>query len=152
MSFITCPLAQSYKVHVHVQHCNLLLLESRRIERDMHTVFKLIHGLHGITLEHAGLSLCNSITRGSGVRLKKGHVTNNANLFKYRAPQQWNSLPLNIVQCTNFTSFKSKLFVHLQENDMTFFKFETDCFIHLIIYVRILFICFYTILWQGGVK
>ena len=91
----------------------------------MHTVFKLIHGLYGITLEDAGLSLCNSITRGSGVRLKQGHVINNAicNLFKYRVPQQWNSLPLNIVQCTNFTSFKRKLFVHLHENDMTFFKF-----------------------------
>ena len=65
------------------------------------------------------------ITRGSGVRLKQGHVINNAicNLLKYRVPQQWNNLPLNIVQCTNFTSFKSKLFVYLQENDTTFFKF-----------------------------
>ena len=66
------------------------------------------------SLEDAGLSLCNSITRGSGMPLKQGHVSNNAicNLFKYRAPQKWNSLPLNIVQCTNFTSFKRKLFVH----------------------------------------
>ena len=106
-----------------LQRCDLLSLESRRIERDMHTASTLIHGLHGITLEDAGLSLCNSITRGSGVRLKQGHVINNAicNLFKYRVPQQWNSLPLNIVQSTNFTSFKRKLFVHLQESDMIFF-------------------------------
>ena len=56
----------------------------------MHTIFKLIHGLHGKTFENADLSLCNSIMRGSGVRLKQGHVINNAicNLFKYRAPQQ----------------------------------------------------------------
>ena len=88
---------KSYGDRLH--RCDLLSLESRRIERDMHTVFKLIHGLHGITLKDAGLSLCNS-TGGSGVRLKQGHVINNAicNLFKYRAPQQWNSLPLYIVQ------------------------------------------------------
>ena len=51
----------------------------------MHAVFKLIHGLHGITLEGAGLSLCNSITRGKGVRLKQSQVINKAiyNLFKY---------------------------------------------------------------------
>ena len=91
----------------------------------MHTVFKLIHGLHGIILEDTGLSLCNSITHGSGVRLKQGHVINNAicNLFKYCAPQQWNSLLLNTVQCTNFTSFKRKLLIYLQENEMKFFKF-----------------------------
>ena len=108
-----------------LQRCDLRSLESRRIERDLHAVFKLIHGLLGITLEDAGLSLCNSITRRSGVRLKRGHVINNAicNLFKYRASQQWNSLPLNITQCTNFTSFKRKLFVYLQENDMTFLEF-----------------------------
>ena len=73
-----------------LQRCDLLSLESRRIERDMHTVFKLIHGLHGLTLEDAGLSLYNSITRGSRVRCKQSHVINNAicNLFKCRAPQQ----------------------------------------------------------------
>ena len=116
----------------------------------MHTVFELIHGLHGITLEDAGLSLCKSITRGSGVRLKQGHVINNAicNLFKYRAPRQWNSLPLNIVQCTNFTSFKRKLFVHLQENDMTFF-YVLNILFYSFNHLFILFICFYTILWQG---
>ena len=66
----------------------------------MHTVFKLIHGLHCVTLEDAGLSLCHFITCRSGVRLKQGHVINDTicNLFKYRAPQQWNSLPLNILQ------------------------------------------------------
>ena len=122
----------------------------------MHTVFKLIHGLHGITLEDASLSLCNSITRGSGVRLKQVYVINNAicNLFKYRAPQQWNSLPLNIVQCTNFTSFKRKLFVHLQENDMTFFKVLNILF-YSFSHLCILFICFYTIFVAaggGGVK
>ena len=76
-----------------LQRCDLLSLESRRIERNMHTVFKLIHELHGITLEDAGLSLCNSIMRGSGVRLKQSHVINNVicNLFKYRALQQWNN-------------------------------------------------------------
>ena len=57
---------------------DLLSLKSRRTERDMHTVFKLIHGLHGITLEDAGLFLCNSFTRGSGVRLKQSHVINRA--------------------------------------------------------------------------
>ena len=49
-----------------LQRCDLLSLEFCRIERDMHTVFKLINGLHGITLEDAGLSPCNAITRGVG--------------------------------------------------------------------------------------
>ena len=138
---------------VRLQRCDLLSLESRRNEHDMQTVIELIHELHGKTLEDAGLSLCNSIKCGSGVRLKQGHVINNAvcNLFKYRAPQQWNSLPLNIVQCTNFTSFKRKLFVHLQENDMNFFKVLNIVFYSLS-HLCILFICFYTILWQRGVK
>ena len=61
-----------------LQRCDLLSLESHRIEHDVHTVFKLIHGLHGITLEDAGLSLRNSITRKSGLRLKQGHLINNA--------------------------------------------------------------------------
>ena len=102
-----------------LQRCDLLSLEYRRIERDMHTVFKLIHGLHG----RRCLSLYNSITREGGVRLTQGYVINNAirNLFKYRASQQWNSLQLNIVPCTNFTSFKRKLFVHLQKNEVRFF-------------------------------
>ena len=108
-----------------IQRYDLLSLKSRRIELDMHTVSKSIHGLHGITLEDTGLSLCHSITHGSGMRLKQGHVINNAicNLFKYRALQQWNNLPSKIVQCTNFTSFKCKLLVYLQENDMTILKF-----------------------------
>ena len=128
--------------------CDLLSLESHRIERGKHTVFKLIHGLYHITLENAGLSLRNSIKCGSGVHLKQGHVINNAicNLFKYPAPQQWNSLPLNIVQCTNFTSFKRKLFVHLQKNDMTFFKILNILF-YSFSHFSILFICFYTMLW-----
>ena len=54
-----------------LQRCDLLSLESRRIERDMHTIFKLIHGLHGITLEDTGLSMCNSITRESGCVLSR---------------------------------------------------------------------------------
>ena len=53
-----------------LERCELLSLESRRIERDMYAVFKLIRGLHGLTLEEAGLFLCNSITRGSGMHLK----------------------------------------------------------------------------------
>ena len=40
-----------------LQRCVLLSLESRRIERDMHIVFKMIHGLHDITLEDPGLYL-----------------------------------------------------------------------------------------------
>ena len=120
-----------------LQRWDLLSLESRRIERDMHTVFKLIHELHGITLEDADLFLCNSITRGRGMRLKQGHLINNAicNLCKYRAPQQWNSLPLSIVQSTNFTSFKRKLFAYLQENDLAFFySLSLTYFIHLLLY------------------
>ena len=53
-----------------LQRCDLLSLESRRIERDMHIVFKLIRGLLGIYFEDVGLKMCNSITRGSGVHLK----------------------------------------------------------------------------------
>ena len=137
-----------------LQRCDLHSLESRRIEREMHTVFKLIHELHGITLEDAGLSLCNSITRGSGVHLKQGHLIDNAicNLFKYRAPQQWNSLPLNIVQCINFTSLKRKLFTYFQENDVTFFK-VLNILVYSFNHLCILFMCFYTIFWRrGGVK
>ena len=47
-----------------LQCCDLFSLESRRTERNMYTVFKLIYGLHGITLEDAGLSLCNSVEVG----------------------------------------------------------------------------------------
>ena len=69
-----------------------------------------LNGLHCITLENASLSLHISITRGGDVRLKQVRVINNAisNLFKYYTPQQTNSLPLNIAQCSNLMSFKHK--------------------------------------------
>ena len=65
------------KLELRLQRCNLLSFESHRIERDMHTVFKLMHGLNGITLEDPGPSLCTSIKCGGSVRPKQGHVINN---------------------------------------------------------------------------
>ena len=104
-------------------------------EREMLTVFKLIHGLHGVTLEDAGLSLCISITPGSWLRLEQGHVINNAicNIFKYRAPQQWNSLPLNIVQYTNLQVSNVNCLFICRRTIQRFLKFLTYFFIHLVL-------------------
>ena len=81
----------------------------RRIARRMHKVFKLMHRLHRITLEDAGLSLSTLIALEGGMHLKQAYVINNAicKLFKHHTLQQWNNLPLNIAQCTNFMSFKT---------------------------------------------
>ena len=66
---------------------DLLSLESHRSEKDILTVFKLIQMvcMQGISLEHAGLSLLKSNTRGGGVRLLRDRVVNMTTsvLFKY---------------------------------------------------------------------
>ena len=54
-----------------LQRCDLLSLKTRRIKVGMHTVFKLIHGLNGITLEDAGLSLWNSLRMEVGCVLRR---------------------------------------------------------------------------------
>jgi hypothetical protein len=54
-----------------LRNLSLLSLESQRMQADLIAVYKIRHGLAGISLEDAGLSLCVGNTRGGGVRLQQ---------------------------------------------------------------------------------
>ena len=87
----------------------------------MLTVFKLIHGLQGISLEDADLFLTMSNTRGGGVRLLRDYVMNMTTiLFKFRVQKNWSSLPIDIISSNTLSDFKRKLHKHLSECDEIF--------------------------------
>ena len=103
---------------------SLLSLEAQRQLTDYVTVYKLRHGLMGITLDDVGLSLSTNNTRGGGVRLQQRQTVSvaSASLFKFRAPIAWNSLPADAVQKPTLSQFKQAVKRLLHNEDMAFFE------------------------------
>lgn len=91
-----------------------LSLEHRRSCVDMTTVFKCLHGRMDCTPSDLGLSVSTSNTRGKGIRLGQRCGVSRVcdSLFVYRAPSEWNNLPLNISSCSSLNSFKDRLYEH----------------------------------------
>ena len=98
----------TYEQRLH--NLQMLSLESSRFEADMITVFKLLHGLIGISPNDVGLTLCTNNTRAGGLRLQQQHIRTyaTANLFMFRAAREWNCLPLNVVSSATLTVFKNR--------------------------------------------
>lgn len=107
-----------------LQQLGILSLESSRLEADMITVYKLMHGLIGIKLKEAGLQMCCNNTRGGGLRLRPlvAHNMAAAAMFKYRVPTVWNSLPLSVVSCSSLVTFKSALRRWLSDMDFIYYN------------------------------
>ena len=57
----------------------------------MITVFKVLHGLIGISPNDVGLTLCTNNTRAGGLRLQQQHIRTyaTANLFMFRAAREY---------------------------------------------------------------
>ena len=70
-----------------LRNLSLLSLESQRIETDLITAYKPIHGMMGISVEEAGLELSASNTRGDGTRMQQKFAASVsvASRFKFRA-------------------------------------------------------------------
>jgi hypothetical protein len=106
-----------------LQRLELLSLELSRIESDVITVYKLIHGLMGINLKDAGLVLNSGVTRGGGLKLQQRHTRNNvtASFFMYRAPCEWNSLPNEVLSSPTLSVFRSRVRLWLRTIDSIYF-------------------------------
>jgi hypothetical protein len=102
---------------------DLLSIESTCMAADLITVYKLLHGMHGITAKEAGLQRSEGITRATGIKLRQQRVSKESlkSLFKFRAPKLWNALPLDILQSVTLSEFKRKLEKWLLTADLAFF-------------------------------
>ena len=107
-----------------LQSLNILSLESHRIELDMITVYKLFHGLMGITPEQAGLHMSSNNVRSGMVRLEQpcARTVRMQSLFMFRVPSLWNSLPSDITRSASLVAFKNKLRDWLLNVDSIVFK------------------------------
>ena len=108
----------TYEQRLH--NLQMLSLESSRFEADMITVFKVLHGLIGISPNDVGLTLCTNNTRAGGLRLQQQHIRTyaTANLFMFRAAREWNCLPLNVVSSATLTVFKNRLHSWLMDTNI----------------------------------
>jgi hypothetical protein len=101
----------------------LLSLESERLKLDLITIYKIIHQRIGISMSEAGLTLRASNTRGGGWRLQHPIAVTSAvgASFKFRAPRQWESLPVDIIRSPTLTQFRVKVHEWLRTADQAFF-------------------------------
>ena len=95
-----------------LERLSAVSLESLRRRGDLIFAFKCING--PLSCSDMGLQLCESSTRGGGVRLIPPVARRNKvkHLFKYRVPAMWNRLPLTVLKCKSLCAFKSQLSKH----------------------------------------
>ena len=107
-----------------LQSPNILSLESHRIELNMITVYKLLHGLMGITPEQAGLHMSSNNVRSGVVHLEQpcARTVRMQSLFMFSGPSLWNSLPFCFTRSASLVAFKNKLRDWLLNVDSIVFK------------------------------
>ena len=90
-----------------------LSVKNLRLYDDMVFTYKVIHGNVDMSLSELGLSLVNNSlnTRGQGCRLIPGKLSleRAAQLYKFRAPKEWNALPSSIISSKSLNLFKINL-------------------------------------------
>ena len=106
-----------------LRNLSLLSLESQREYTDLITVYKLIHGMMGVSLDDTGLKLSSNCTRSGGTRLQQLEPTTTlcASRFKFRAASMWNSLPWEAYQLPRLAMFKSYVKQKLLNDDQAYF-------------------------------
>ena len=96
-----------------------LCVKNLRLYDDMVFTYKVIHGDVDMSLSELGLSLVNNSqnTRGQECRLVPGKLSleRAAQLYKFRAPKEWNVLPSNIISSKSLNLFKINLKQWLNE-------------------------------------
>ena len=112
---ITCIRDDTYEERLAT--CNLQKLSTRRICFDMALVYKIIHGLIGLSFDDFFMWHPSVRTRGHRYKIFPVQVRTDLskNFFANRVVQRWNSLPSDIVESRSVTVFKDKMASHLAE-------------------------------------
>ena len=96
-----------------------LSVKNLRLYDDTVYTYKVIHGDVDMSLSELGLSLVNNSqnTRGQGCSLfpDKLSLERAAQLYKFRVPKEWNTLPSNIITSKSLNLFKINLKQWLNE-------------------------------------
>ena len=95
-----------------------LSLEQLRFFNDIKFVLKCIRDFYKISLLDIGISLQQGITRGANVRLIMPQANNSRvrSLFRFRAPQELNSLPIDILSKVKISQFSKAVKDHVIVN------------------------------------
>ena len=101
----------------------LLSLESTRFKIDMIIKYKIYHNLIDIDMDEAGLHLCYSVTRKSGLRLIPPVARTQliSNLFMFRIAHEWNLLLFEVIASPSLFLFKKRLRTWLETADFAFY-------------------------------
>ena len=93
-----------------LKSCNIELLELRRIHTDLVMLYKILNGLIYANMDNC-LTLSMSNTRGNVCKLVKHYsrLDTRKYFFAFRVIDIWNSLPDDIICCTNVKKFIYKL-------------------------------------------
>ena len=96
-----------------------LSLERSRDLADLLYAYKIIHGLVGLSMDEAGISLQKGVTHSSDLRLLVLRVCTEKvkSHFKYRIATLWNDLPLSIVSIPRFHLFRCALYSHFMSKE-----------------------------------
>ena len=105
----------TYKERLQV--LNLPSLYYRRKRMDMITTFKIIRGLVEVPHQDLFTISCNT-TRSNGLKLYKERTNTNTrlNFFTNRIINDWNTLPTDIVNALDITSFKTLLDIYWRDS------------------------------------
>lgn len=95
-----------------LQSLNIVSLELRRLRNDLIFCFKILNGLVAGPPSVYGIVLAERQSRGNGKKLKLQQVRVNVrkNYFGCRICEPWNALPIDTVNATSVSNFKSLLF------------------------------------------
>ena len=94
---------------------SVLSLERSRDLADLLYANKIIHGLVGLSMDEAEITLQKGGTRGSDLRLLvlRARTERVKSHFKFRIATLWiNDLPLSIVSIPRFNLFRRSLYGH----------------------------------------
>ena len=105
----------TYKERLQV--LNLPSLYYRRKRIHMITTYKIIRGLVEVPHQDLFIISCNT-TRSNGLKLYKERANTNSrlNFFTNRIINDWNTLPTDIVNALDTTSFKTLLDIYWRDS------------------------------------
>ena len=89
----------------------------RRRRGDMIAVYQLMHQGMDLNAEDFFTLAADTTTRGHPWKLRKPHATARVrrNSFAIRVVNDWNNLPLDVVEATTVSQFKARLDSHWSE-------------------------------------
>ena len=94
-----------------LKRLGLTSMELRRIRGDLIQVFKIVHGLDGLSFDYFFEFSNVTTNRGHSLKLrgKRCRLDVRKHFFSQRVINEWNSLPENVVSSPSVNSFKNSL-------------------------------------------